>query len=64
MDRALVKGSMGQLPPGLASLFNDPPLVGDEKREDYESLFSAIVSAINPGDAIAWLLARDFSDLS
>ena len=64
MDRALVKGSMGKLPPGLASLFNDPPLVGDEKREDYNNFFSEIVAAINPSDAIAWLLARDVSDLS
>src|SRR4051812_8965369 len=64
MNRALVKGSMGNLPPELVSLFNDPPLVGDEKREDYDNLCRAIVAAINPGDTIAWLLARDFSDLS
>ena len=64
MNRALVKGSMGNLPPELVCLFNDPPLVGDEKREDYENFFSAIVSAINPGDAIAWVLARDFTDLT
>src|SRR5256885_9977894 len=31
-----VKGFVGTVPPGLVSLFNDPPLVGDEKREDYE----------------------------
>jgi hypothetical protein len=54
---------MGAVPPGLASLFNDPPLVGDEKREDYENLFSAIVAAIKPNDAVVWLLARDFADL-
>lgn len=64
MNRALVKGSMDRLPSELVSLFNDRPLVGDEKREDYDSLFSAVVSAINPGDAITWLLARDFSDLT
>lgn len=64
MNRALVKGSMGNLPPELVSLFNHPPLVGDEKREDYDNLCRAIVAAINPSDTIAWLLARDFSDLS
>jgi hypothetical protein len=64
MDRALVKGSISKVPPGLASLFNDPPLVGDEKLEDYESLFSAIVAAIKPSDTVVWLLARDFTDLS
>jgi hypothetical protein len=64
MDRALVKRSRGKLPAGLASLFDDPPLVGNEKREDYDNFFSAIVSAVNLSDAITWLLARDFADLS
>lgn len=60
--RSLVKGSVVKIPPGLAFLFNDPPLVGDEKREDYENLLLAIVSAIKPGnDAVVLLLARDFA---
>jgi hypothetical protein len=63
MDRALVKGTRGTVPPGLASLFNDPPLVGDEKRKDYENLFSAVAAAIKPNDAIVWLLARDLANL-
>jgi len=64
MDRALVKRSVDTAPPGLKSLFKDPPLIGDEKREDYENLCSAIVAAIKPSDAVAWLLARDLADLS
>jgi hypothetical protein len=64
MERDLVKESTVKVPPSLASLFNDPPLVGDEKREDYENLLSAIVAAIKPNDAVVWLLARDFADLS
>jgi hypothetical protein len=63
MDRALVKGFTRTVPPGLETLFNDPPLVGDEKREDYENLFWAVVAAIKPSDAVVWLLARDFADL-
>src|SRR5262245_33921386 len=64
MDRALVTGTKGTVPPGLVSLFKDPPLVGDEKREDYDNLFSAVAAAIKPNDAIVWLLARDFTDLT
>jgi hypothetical protein len=64
MERALVKGSTVKVPPGLAFLFSDPPLVGDEKGKDYENLFSAIVDVMKPRGAVVWLLARDFTDLS
>lgn len=64
MDGALVKGVVGKVPPALAFLVNDPPLVGYEKREDYEKLFSAVVDALKPSDAVVWLLARDFADLT
>ena len=37
--RSLVKKSSVKIPPELAFLFNDPPLIGDEKREDYENFF-------------------------
>ena len=33
-------------------------------REEYERLFSAIVDAAEPADAIAWLFTRDIADLS
>ena len=64
MDRALVKGFVGTVPLGLVSLFNDPPLVGDEKREDYENMFTAVVAAIKPNDAVIWLHAQDFAVLT
>jgi hypothetical protein len=67
MSRALVKLSkVKQIKPpaALAQLFADPPLAGDEKQEDFDNLFSAVAAAVNPGDAIAWLLTRDITDLS
>jgi hypothetical protein len=64
MNRALVKLSKVKPPAGLAQLFDDPPPVGNEKREDYDNFFSAVATAVNPGDAIAWLFTRDVSDLS
>ena len=63
MDNALVEKPLSMVPPGLAFLFNDPPLVGEEKREDYENLFLAIAAALKPRDEIVWLLAHDFTDL-
>jgi hypothetical protein len=64
MSRALVKPPRIKPPPGLAKLFADPPLAGDEAREDYDGLFSAIAAAAKPSDAIAWLFVRDITDLS
>jgi len=63
MNRALVKLSKVTPPAGLAQLFDDPPLVGNERREDYDNFFSAIAAAVNPAE-IAWLFTRDFADLS
>jgi hypothetical protein len=46
-------------PTELVALFADPPLVGNEKREDFDRFFSAITAAAKPIDAIAWLYAWD-----
>jgi hypothetical protein len=61
---SLVKASKLVPPKELLPFFSDPPLIGDERREDYEGLFSAIASAAKPADAIAWLFVRDITDLS
>jgi hypothetical protein len=64
MGRGLAKISKVKLPTELAKLFGDPPLVGNEAREDYNKFFEAIADAVNPADAIAWLYVRDITDLS
>ena len=65
MSRSLVKSSQPLKPPReLVQFFADPPLALNEKREEYEDLFAAIAAATKPGDAIAWLLVRDFTDLT
>ena len=51
-------------PSGLALLFAQPPLVGNEKREDFDRFFSAITAAVKPADAIAWLYTWDIAYLS
>jgi hypothetical protein len=63
MSRALVKLTP-RPPKELASFFTDPPLVGEESREDYEKLFSALADAAKPADAIAWIYCRGFTDLT
>ena len=64
MNRPLAKRPASKPPAGLAKLFNDPPLLGSESREEYEGLFTAIIDALKPQDAIAWLFVRDVTDLS
>lgn len=44
---------------GLTHLFDNPPLVGDERREHFERFFSAIAETVKPVDDIAWLLTWD-----
>ena len=51
-------------PAALAKFFDDPPLLPSVSREEYERLFSAILDAAAPADAIAWLFTRDIADLS
>jgi hypothetical protein len=63
MNRALVKRTT-KPPKELASFFADPPLVGDESREDYDNLFSALAAAVKPVDAIAWIYLGDFTNLT
>jgi len=48
----------------LERFFANPPLALNENREEYEDLFDAIAAAAKPADAIAWLLVRDFTDLT
>jgi hypothetical protein len=51
-------------PREFAALFADPPLVGNERREDFDKFFSAIAAAVKPADAIAWLYTWDIAYLS
>jgi hypothetical protein len=51
-------------PEGLAQLFSDPPLVGDEKREDFDRFFATIVIAIRPANPVTWIYVNDFVHLS
>ena len=64
MSRALVTAKLIKPPKELEQFFDDPPLVGTERREDYETFFSVIAMAVKPVDAIDWLLLIDVAYLS
>ena len=64
MKRTLVTTKHIRPPKELESLFDNVPLVGRERREDYDAFFSAIARAEMPSDAIDWILLKDFVDLN
>jgi hypothetical protein len=51
-------------PAALAKVFGSPPLVGDERPEQYRNFSAAIVSDLQPSSAIDWLYTKDVVDLS
>jgi hypothetical protein len=59
MSRSLVTAEKITPPKELEFFFDDPPLVGNERREDFDNLFLTIAAAVEPADAIEWMLTRD-----
>ena len=47
----------------LIQVFGAPALVGEEKLEVYNQLFSFTASAIRPVDPMGWILTKDVTDL-
>jgi hypothetical protein len=64
MSQAVVRVSPLNPPKELAQFFDDPPLIGKERREDYDRCSSAIIAATKPSDGIAWLYALDVINLT
>jgi hypothetical protein len=64
MSQALVAEKPIKPPQELEAFFDNPSLVGNEQRKDYESLFLAIARAVRPADAIEWIMSRHVADLS
>jgi hypothetical protein len=64
VNRSLVTTKSVTPPEELEALFENVPLVGRERREEYDAFFSAIAMAEPPSDAIDWILVKDLVDLS
>ena len=47
----------------LERFFGDPPLLGDDRLEDYKAFCSVIEKAAKPADDIARLLVRDLANI-
>jgi hypothetical protein len=62
LNKSLVPTENIEPPKGLKYFFDDPPLVGNERREDYENLFLIIAKVLKPADEIEWILARDIAN--
>ena len=64
MSRSLLAEKPIKPPKELKKFFDDPPLVGAERREDYENLFATLVIAVKPADAIEWMYFADVVNLT
>ncbi len=64
MNRSLVTSKNVNPPEELEALFENVPLVGRERQEEYDAFFSAIARAEPPSDAVDWMLLKDLVDLS
>jgi hypothetical protein len=64
MTRSLVAKKSFRLPTALEKLFDNPPLVGNERREDYDAFCLEIEIALGPTDFILWIQIREFADIS
>ena len=62
MIRSLVKPLSIQPPRELAFLWDELPLLHNEKAEDYYNVLSAIVVAAKPVDAIDWIYLKSVVD--
>jgi hypothetical protein len=59
MKKSLLAAKPNEPSKELERFFGDPPLIGNERLEDYSAFCSAIKSAAKPADNIARLLVRD-----
>jgi hypothetical protein len=59
MKKSLIPTENIETPEELKHFFDDPPLLGNERREDYEALFLMIAKAVRPADLVEWIMVRD-----
>jgi hypothetical protein len=64
VNRSLITTKHIRPPKELQALFDDRPLIGRERPEEYDAFFSAIARAEIPSDAIDWILLKDLADLA
>src|SRR6201987_2935775 len=63
MPKSLVTAKPIEPSKELERFFGDPPLIGNERLEDYLAFYSRIERAAKPADDIARLLVRDLANI-
>jgi hypothetical protein len=53
-----------KLPAQLERCFNDPPLVGNERPEDYRAYLLGIAADVEPVGFIQWINVKEYADNS
>lgn len=64
MSKAVATTAMIKPPKEVQSFLDNPPLVGNELREEYEAVFIAIANALKPTDSIGWQCVERLTDLA
>ena len=55
---------VAQLPPAIAPLFSNPPVLRNEDANAYRELLNEVAATMRPKDLIEFLWLRDFTDLT
>lgn len=55
---------VAHLPPAIASLFSNPPVLRNENQNAYKELLNEVAATMRPKDFIEFLWLRDFTDLT
>jgi hypothetical protein len=61
---AAVRDFIDQVPPAVAPLFSDPPVLRTEDPNAYKALLNEVAATIKPKDLIEFWWTRDFTDLT
>jgi hypothetical protein len=59
-----VRDFIDQVPPAVAPLFSNPPVLGTEDPNAYRALLNEVGATIRPKDLIEFWWTRDFTDLT
>jgi hypothetical protein len=63
-DVAVGRDLVDQLPPAIAPLFSNPPVLKTEDPKAYRELLNEVAATMRPTDLVEFLWLRDFTDLT
>src|SRR3954470_23731783 len=63
-EQLTTRGPEPVIPPEIAALFEQPPLLPGEDSETYNRLLTGVAVSVAPTDVIEWLWVKDVIDLT